>query len=133
MGDPMIFLKPPIETDGPHGVPAFKNVVLNWKTTLPPLKSKASIQEIIPGKNHEKLETNTCVSIIKQHWRKIAETPQKRDFLTWSIQNAVRIVKQFVRNYYITWLVDWANKLYDVEKFLISFSWFVLLKIVLFY
>ena len=46
----------------------------------------------------------------------MAEIPQKRDFLTWSIQNFVRKVKQFVRKYYITWLIDLANKLYDVEK-----------------
>ena len=45
---------------------------------------------------------NTCVSLRKQHWTKMAEIPQKRDFLTWSIQNFVRKVKQFVRKYYIT-------------------------------
>ena len=33
---------------------------------------------------------NTCVSLIKQHCQKMAEIPQKRDFLTWSIQNFVR-------------------------------------------
>ena len=33
-------------------------------------------------------------------------------------QNVVRKVKQFVRKYYITWLIDLANKLYDVEKFI---------------
>ena len=133
MGDPMIFLKPPIETDGPHGCPAFKNVVVNWKPTLPPLKNKASFQEMIPGKNHEKLETNNCVLIIKQQWKKIAETPQERDFLTWTIQYVVRIAKQFVRNYYITWLVDLANKLYDVEKSWFHFMLCVMKKIVLFY
>ena len=42
------------------------------------------------------------------------------DFLTCSIKNVVRKVKQFVRKY-ITWLIDLANKLYDVEKLLISF------------
>ena len=25
---------------------------------------------------------NTCVSLIKQHWKKMMEIPQKRDFLT---------------------------------------------------
>ena len=35
-------------------------------------------------KNPEKLETviNTCVSLIKQHWKKMAEIPHKRDFHT---------------------------------------------------
>ena len=53
---------------------------------------------MIPKKNSEKLETviNTCVSLIKQHWKKMAEIPQKRDFLTWSIQNFVRKVKQII-------------------------------------
>ena len=41
---------------------------------------------------------NTCVSIIKQHWKKMAEVPQERDFLTWSIQNLVGKVKHFVKN-----------------------------------
>ena len=64
----------------------------------------------------------TYAPSIKQHWKKIAEIPEKHDFLTWSIQNFVRKVKQFVRKYYIIGLIDLANKLYDIEKFLISFS-----------
>ena len=51
----------------------------------------------------------------------MAEIPQEYHFLTWSIQNFERKVKQFVRKYYITWLIDLANNLYDIEKFLISF------------
>ena len=43
----------------------------------------------------------TYAPSIKQHWKKIAEIPEKHDFLTWSIQNFVRKVKQFVRKYYI--------------------------------
>ena len=59
---------------------------------------------MIPRKKPKRLETiiNTCVSLIKQHWRKMLEVPQKSDFLTWSIQNFVGNVKQFVRKYYIT-------------------------------
>ena len=45
---------------------------------------------------------NTYVSLIKQHWKKMAEIPQECDFLTWSIQSFARKVKQFVRKYYIT-------------------------------
>ena len=45
---------------------------------------------------------NTCVSLIKQDWKKMTEIPQKRDFLTRSIQNFIRKVKQFVTKYYIT-------------------------------
>ena len=47
----------------------------------------------------------------------MAEIPQKRDFLTWGIQNIVRKVKQFVTTYHITWLIDLANKIYDVDCF----------------
>ena len=36
---------------------------------------------------------NTCISIIKQHWKKIAEIQQEHDFLIWSIQNFVRALK----------------------------------------
>ena len=59
---------------------------------------------MIPRKNPEKSETviNTCVSTIKKHWKKMAEIPQERDFLTWGIQPFVRKVKQFVRKYHIT-------------------------------
>ena len=71
----------------------------------------------------QKLETaiNICVSLIKQHWKEIVEIPQKCDFLTWSIQNFVRKVKQFARRCDITWLMDLASKLYDLKKLLISF------------
>ena len=62
---------------------------------------------MIPRKKiSEKLEIaiNTFVSIIKQHWKKIAEIPQEPDFIILNIQNFVHKVKQFVK-YYITWLV----------------------------
>ena len=90
----------------------------------PPLKSEVTFQEMIPRKKKpQKLETviNTCVSIIKQPWKKMVEIPWKRDFLAWNIQNFVRKVKQFVRKYYITWLIELANKSCGAEKFLISF------------
>ena len=35
----------------------------------------------------------------------MAEILQEYDFLTWGIQAFVRKVKQFVGNYYITWLI----------------------------
>ena len=55
---------------------------------------------MIPKKKFEKSETviNTCVLLIEQHWKKMTE---------------------IARKFYITWLIDLANKLYDVEKFLI--------------
>ena len=43
------------------------------------------------------------------------ENPEKHDFLTWSIQNFIRKVKQFVTKYYITWLIDFAEKSCDTE------------------
>ena len=51
--------------------------------------------------NPEKSGTviNTCVSIIKQHWKKMAKIPQEHDFLTWGIQTFVRQKKQFVTKY----------------------------------
>ena len=60
------------------------------------------------------------------------EIPQEYHFLTWSIQNFERKVKQFVRKYYITWLIDLANNLYD-RKILDFILCHLLLKIVLFY
>ena len=50
----------------------------------PPLKSEAPFQEIIPRKNLEKSDAviNTCVSVIKQHWKKMVEIPQEHVFVT---------------------------------------------------
>ena len=61
----------------------------------------------------------------------MAEIPREHDFLR-SIQNFVRKVKQFLRKYYITWLIDLANKLYN-RKILDFILFHLLLKIVLFY
>ena len=46
--------------------------------------------ETLPSENHP------------PPWKKIAEIPQESDFITWSIQNFVRKMKQFVKKYYIT-------------------------------
>ena len=81
------------------------------------LKSKAPFQEMIPRKKIGNI-INTCVLLIKQHWEKMTEIPQKRDYPTWSIQNFVKKVKQFAKKYYITSLTDLANKLYGAEEFL---------------
>ena len=61
----------------------------------------------------------------------MAEIPKEHDFLR-SFQNFVRKVKQFLRKYYITWLIDLANKLYN-RKILDFILFHLLLKIVLFY
>ena len=109
------------------------------KMTPPPhthWKAKPSSREwFLEKKKPKKLETviNTSVLLIKQHWKNMAEIPLKRDFLTWSIQNFVRKGKQFDRRYDVTWLIDLANKLYDVEQFLDFILCHVLLKIILFY
>ena len=63
----------------------------------------------------------------------MTEILQKRDFLIWSIQSFLRKVKQFVRKYYITWLIHLANKLFDVEKFFDLILCNVLLNIVSFF
>ena len=81
----------------------------------PPLKSEAPQPEKqpplrivkrtpLPGNDFKKKKSETVIktSLIKQHWKKMAEIPQKGDFLTWSIQNVVSKVKQFVRKYCIT-------------------------------
>ena len=107
----------------PPPTPAHKNKAPNWKTTPPQWKVKPPYRKWFLEKKPKKSETviNTCVSIIKQHWKKMAEIPQECNFFTWSIQNFVRKVKQFVRKYYITRSIDLANKLYNARKFLISF------------
>ena len=61
---------------------------------------------MIPRKNQKKKKSETvirtCVSIIKQHWKKMGVIPQESDFITWSIKNFVRKVKQLAKKYYIT-------------------------------
>ena len=76
---------------------------------------------------------NTCVLPIKQHWEKMAEIPQKRDYPTWSIENFVKNLKQFAKKYYITSLTDLANKLHGAEEFLNFILCPVLLNIVSFF
>ena len=88
----------------PWGSPPLKNEAPNLK---PPsvLKNEAPFQEMVPRKNPEKLETiiNTSASIIKQHW--MVDISQEQDFRTSGIQTFARKVKQFLRKYYISWLI----------------------------
>ena len=81
-------------------------------------------QEMIPRKKKtKKSETviNTCISVIKQHWKKMAEIPEECDFLTWCIQNFVKKVKQFVGKYYITWLItEWLHHI-DITPLAVLF------------
>ena len=86
------------------GHPPLKNEAPHWKVKHPSRKL------IIEKKPQKKLETVivTCVSLMKQHWRKMAEIPQKCDFLTWSIQNFIRKVKQFARKT-LTYLINWLT------------------------
>ena len=94
MGEGACHTPTPIKANAPSpwGVP------YPLKNEAHPLKSKAPFQDMILRKKQKKLETviNTCASLIKQHWKKMSEIPQKRDFLTWGIQNFIRKVKQFV-------------------------------------
>ena len=102
-----------------HIIQGFPGEGIFWMKTLPPLKHKAPSRKWFLERNQKNLKlSNTCVSLIKQHWKMMIEIPQKHDFLTWSIRNFVRKVKQFVAKYYFTWLIDLAEKLYDTEKFL---------------
>ena len=81
---------------------------LNLKMKPPPsletspslLKSKALFQEIIPRKKtpkNQKLPLILVFHSFNKTGKKMAEIWQKRDFLTWSIQNFVRKEKHFVR------------------------------------
>ena len=129
---PAIFLKnPPIKSDAPNDAPP----------PFPPLKKEGPPSEKQPPhwkvklpsrkwfleKKPPKLETviNSCISVIKQHWKKIAEIPQECDFFTWSIQNVVRKVKQFARKYYITWWITWLV-VFDVVLLMVLFCSFLL-------
>ena len=59
------------------------------QTPSPPLKNKVSFLEMIHWKKNQELKTainTTCVSLKKQNWEKIAEIPQKYDFLTWAFK-----------------------------------------------
>ena len=101
------FSKNLIKTVIPHEVPLpHKNETpqLNPPPPTPPspllLKSEAPFQKLISRKitlKNWKL-INTCVSVIKQLWKKMTEIPEECDFPTWSIQNFVRKEKQFAKN-----------------------------------
>ena len=60
---------------------------------------------MILEKNPKKSEKSlilVTVSLIKEHWKKVTDITQKRDFRTWSIHSFIGKVKQYVRKYYIT-------------------------------
>ena len=101
------FENPLIKIDAPHSPPHLTIKPPIWETTSPHWKVKPPSRKWFLEKIQKKSETviNTCTWIIKQHWKKIAEIPQESDFITWSIKNFVRKVKQFVKKYYITWLI----------------------------
>ena len=75
------------------------------KNEAPHWKEKPSSRKWFLEKNPGKSETvnNNCLSVLKQHRKKMAEILQEYDFLTCSIQNFVRKVKQKI-NYVINWL-----------------------------
>ena len=47
-------------------------------------------------------------------WKKMAETPQEYDFVTWGVKTFELKVKQFVREYYITWLITQSASIQSV-------------------
>ena len=62
------FRTPPLsKLMSPHGA------TLHLKMKPPPLKSKTPFQDMIIRKKLLETVINTCVSLIKQHWKKMAE------------------------------------------------------------
>ena len=89
------FLTPPIKTDTPNGKPQKQLSLEKWS----PLPGNDPRKK--PLKNQKLSSILVTVSLIKQHWKKMTDIPQKRDFRTWSIHSFVGKVKQHVRKYYI--------------------------------
>ena len=85
----VFFNRPPSKSiPPPMWHPPFKKkALLPSEPPPPPLKSETSFQEMIPREILEKSEIviDTCVSVIKQHRKMMAEIPQESDFITWSI------------------------------------------------
>ena len=97
----------------PHGAPPTPPHP-HLKIKPPLLKSKVSFQEVIPGKKKIGICDEYLCFTHKTHWAKMTKIPQKRNFLTWNIQNFVSKVNEFVCKYCITWLIELANKLFDI-------------------
>ena len=106
---PKIFFETsPIKTNALHGAPPHLKIKApNLRNNLPYWKVKSTSRIWFLEKYFEKSETviDTCVSIIKQYWKKTAEIPQECDFITWSNRNFVQKVKQFLKQYHVTWLI----------------------------
>ena len=111
MGAPLIlqFFQSPHQSECPPPIKhlLFKNEALPSEKQILPLKNESPSRKWFLEKNLEKSETDikTCVSIIKEHWKKMVEIPQECDFFTWNIQNFVKKAKPMFRKYYITWLI----------------------------
>ena len=96
----------------PWDISTIKNYVLSHSKVNPPFR-KWFLEKTLQ-------DWKLSLICFIQHWKKIAEILQKRNFLIWNIQNFARRVKQFVRKYYISWLIDLPNKLFDAEKIIIK-------------
>ena len=92
------------------GPPSYDFFVIPLSKLIPPCPHMPHVPPCTPPHTHTHTHSHTHTHTHTHNC----------DFLTCSIKNVVRKVKQFVRKY-ITWLIDLANKLYDVEKLLISF------------
>ena len=77
---------------------AAQKTIAPWKVKPP---SKKWFEKKTP-KNQKLSSILVTVSLIKQHWKKMTDISQKRDFHTWSIHSFIGKVKQYVRKYYIT-------------------------------
>ena len=86
---------------------------LHWKVKPP-------LWKWFQEKNTKNQKLSLIVLHLKNNTKKMTKIPQKYYFLTWSIENVIWKVKQFIRKY-IIWLTDLANKLYEAERILISF------------
>ena len=120
---PNFFSNLPSSKRKPSMHPTLKNEASMLKSKVLKSPSRKWMLRKTPQKSESVTNTTTYnnTQLIKEKWEKMAEIPEKCNFLTWSIENFVRKVKSFVRKYYITWLIDLANKLHDVKKLLIPF------------
>ena len=109
------FWKPSIRTNDSHPPPLKNEASPNWKTTPPP-HWKWNL--LLGNDSYKKTPKNQ--RLIFTH-KKTLEKDSTKTWFSCLEHSEFRKKSETIRKYYIIWLIDLANKLYDVEKFLISF------------
>ena len=107
------FLTPPPSHQNPFLLTMGRPPSLEMKSPAPPPSLHRKMKFLPENDSYKKYPKNRKLPFDKNS--------TNARFSLWEHSKFHKKVKQFVRNYYISWWINLVNKFNDVEKFLISF------------